>query len=279
MIQQILTAFCVVLVGVGILLPVPAIATLPVRDEAVTGCVKDGQMLIQAPERFKRERPLKISPCTNIPFDFQHLEGKQIRVTGGIDLYNGAFVCPRDVAVIGDCTPGICNPEWPCDSAPCIKVDPESVSVPSDFEITYTSGPLHAEWGGGVTITAKANGTVTEREQGRPSSRGMRPEEKVTTYRLSQKEVSQLYAQVVACRFFELKDRYWNQRIMDGGSRSLKVVAGGRTHNVTTYYYIVNRFNRLADLLLEICRPAREAAVKEKDARPRMMAEEEDEDQ
>lgn len=64
---------------------------------------------------------------------------------------------------------------------------------------------------------------------------------------------------------------------MDGGSRSLRVLAGGRTHGVTTYYYIVNRFNRLADLLLEICRPAREAAVGEKDARSRMMAEEEDE--
>ena len=105
MIRQILTAFCVVLVGVGILLPVPAIATPPVLVKAVTGCVKDGQLLIQAPERFKRERPLKISPCTNIPFDFQRLEGKQIRATGGIDLYNGAFVCPRDVVIVGDCKP------------------------------------------------------------------------------------------------------------------------------------------------------------------------------
>jgi hypothetical protein len=105
MIQQILTAFCVVLVGVGILLPVPAIGTPPVPVETVTGCVKDGQMLIQAPERFKRERPLKISPCTNIPFDFQRLEGKQIRARGGIDLYNGAFVCPREVQIVGDCNP------------------------------------------------------------------------------------------------------------------------------------------------------------------------------
>ena len=28
-------------------------------------------MLIQAPERFKREKALKITPCKNIPFDFQ----------------------------------------------------------------------------------------------------------------------------------------------------------------------------------------------------------------
>jgi hypothetical protein len=62
-------------------------------------------MLIQAPERFKREKALKISPCTNIPFDFQRFEGKQIRAKAGIDLYNGAFVCPRDVQVVGDCKP------------------------------------------------------------------------------------------------------------------------------------------------------------------------------
>jgi hypothetical protein len=105
MMRQILTAFYVVLAGVGILLPDPAIGTPPVPVEAVTGCVKDGQMLIQAPERFKRDRPLKISPCTNIPFDFQRLDGKQIRATAGIDLYNGAFVCPRDVQIVGDCNP------------------------------------------------------------------------------------------------------------------------------------------------------------------------------
>ncbi|OPY08110.1 MAG: hypothetical protein A4E67_01059 [Syntrophaceae bacterium PtaB.Bin038] len=78
-------------------------ATPPVPVETVTGCVKDGRMLIQAPDRFKRERPLTISPCTNIPFEFKRFEGKQIRATAGIDHYNGAFVCPRDVMILGDC--------------------------------------------------------------------------------------------------------------------------------------------------------------------------------
>ncbi len=80
-------------------------ATPPVPVETVTGCVRDGRMLIQAPERFRRERPLKISPCTNIPFDIRRFEGKEIRATAGIDLYNGAFVCPRDVVIVGDCKP------------------------------------------------------------------------------------------------------------------------------------------------------------------------------
>jgi hypothetical protein len=105
MMRHILTAFCSSLAGAMMLLPVAAMATPPVPVETVTGCVKGGKMIIQAPERFKRERPLKVSPCTNIPFDFAGTEGKQIRATGGIDFYNGAFVCPRDVAIVGDCKP------------------------------------------------------------------------------------------------------------------------------------------------------------------------------
>jgi hypothetical protein len=80
MMRQILTAFSVVLVGVGILLPVPAIGTPPV-------------------------------PCTNLPFDFAGTGGKQIRATGGIDLYNDAFVCPRDVTVSGSCIAESRSPE------------------------------------------------------------------------------------------------------------------------------------------------------------------------
>jgi hypothetical protein len=253
-------------------------ATPPVPVETVTGCVKDGKLSVQALERFKRERPLKINPCANIPFDATGTEGKQIRVKGGIDLYNGAFVCPVDVVVIGDCTPGICNPEWPCDSSPCGKADPDSVAVPPDFEITYVSGPLHADWGGRVTISVKANGRVTEKEQARPAQRGSRPEENITTYTMSQGGVKRLYAEVTACRFFELKDRYWNQSIRDGGSRYLKIVAGGRTHEVTTYYYIVNRFNRVATLLNDLCSPAKAASLKVKAERPRMIPEEEAEE-
>jgi hypothetical protein len=235
-------------------------------------------MSIQAPERFKRERSLKISPCTNIPFDSAGMEGKQIRAKGGIDLYNNAFVCPRDVAIIGDCTPGVCNSDWPCDSAPCGKADPQSVSVPPDFEITYASGPLHADWGGGVNVTVQANGRVTEKEQTQPARRGVRPDEKVTTYTITKDEVKRLYAQVVACRFFELKDRYWNEKIRDGGSQSLRVTAGGKSRTVTTYYYTVEQFNRVTDLLLGICRPAREVSRKEKSTRPRMIPEEEAEE-
>jgi len=100
---QILTAFCVALFGLEFFEPLTALGSLPVPVESVTGCVKNGKMLIQAPERFRHERPLQIKPCSNIPFDFTGSEGKQIRAKGGIDLYNGAFVCPRDVEIIGTC--------------------------------------------------------------------------------------------------------------------------------------------------------------------------------
>ncbi len=105
-------------------------ATPPVPVESVTGCVKDGRMLIQAPERFTRERPLKINPCTNIPFDINRFEGKQIRATAGIDLYNGAFVCPRDVVVLGDCKPGAV-------AAPAKKALPRQISDDEADEIAW----------------------------------------------------------------------------------------------------------------------------------------------
>ncbi|MCU0583936.1 MAG: hypothetical protein MUE57_08870 [Syntrophales bacterium] len=105
-------------------------ATPPVPVESVTGCVKDGRMLIQAPDRFKRERPLKINPCTNIPFDFKQFEGKQIRATAGIDLYNGAFVCPRNVVVLGDCKPDAV-------SAPAKKALPRQISDDEADEIVW----------------------------------------------------------------------------------------------------------------------------------------------
>jgi len=105
-------------------------ATPPVPVETVTGCVKDGRMLIQAPDRFKRERPLKINPCTNISFDFKRFEGKQIRATAGIDLYNGAFVCPRDVQILGDCKPGLV-------AAPAKKDLPQQISDDEAAEIVW----------------------------------------------------------------------------------------------------------------------------------------------
>jgi len=105
-------------------------ATPPVPVETVTGCVRGGRMLIEAPERFKRERPLKISPCTNIPFDIRRFEGKEIRATAGIDLYNGAFVCPRDVVVLGDCKPESV-------AAPAKKALPRQISDDEADEIVW----------------------------------------------------------------------------------------------------------------------------------------------
>ncbi len=99
----ILMAFFVALVGLAFFEPMPAMGSLPVPVESVTGCVRNGKIHIQAPERFRHELPLQINPCSNIPFDFSVCEGKLIQATGGIDLYNGTFVCPRDVAVIGNC--------------------------------------------------------------------------------------------------------------------------------------------------------------------------------
>jgi hypothetical protein len=101
--RKTLMAFCLALACLAFFEPMPAMASLPVPVETVTGCVKNGNMLIRDPEQFRHERPLRINPCSNIPFDFSGCDGKLIRATGGIDLYNGTFVCPTDMEIIGDC--------------------------------------------------------------------------------------------------------------------------------------------------------------------------------
>jgi hypothetical protein len=135
------------------------------------------------------------------------------------------------------------------------------------------TGPLHANWGGQFVLYLRADGRVTEREGVRPARPGKTADEKVTTYTVSADSVRQIYATILACHFFDLNTRYWNQKVMDGGSQYLKVVAGGRTQAVTTYYYIVHRFSRIVALLDEICKPARAAALEKKD-RPRLLTEE-----
>ncbi len=170
-----------------------------------------------------------------------------------------------------------CNPNWPCDRSPCERVDPEKIRVPGDFEITFVTGPLYGSRGGQFVLYLRADGRVTQREALRPARPGKAAEEKVTEYTLPAESVRQIYSAILACRFFDLDTRYWNRKVMDGGSQYLKVVAGGRTHAVTTYYYIVYRFSRVVSLLDELCKAARMSAQGKKD-RPRLLTEEEAEE-
>lgn len=134
---------------------------------------------------------------------------------------------------------------FPHDTSPCKSVDKRVLTVPNDFKVIFGSGPLHANWGGAYSITIDANGDVTKKSD--PVGR-KQPDQKQTIERLSAspENVMNVYAKVVGCAFFDPDKRYWNPRVMDGGRQYLTVTVRGKTHDVTVYYWTVDRFESVA---------------------------------
>ena len=95
---------------VGILVPVPAIGHSACSRRSGDGLREERADAHPGPRAFQagaapedhslREHPLRYCNAS---------EGKQIRTRGGIDLYNGTFVCPREVQIVGDCKPGLAD--------------------------------------------------------------------------------------------------------------------------------------------------------------------------
>lgn len=141
----------------------------------------------------------------------------------------------------------------PRDERFCGPVD-LGVIVPLDFAITYTSGPTHADWGSRRVEKVYANGDAVIEEI--PSVRGGQPpppqdRKPMVVKRMSPDGVKRLYARVAACEFFDLKERYWNPNIRDGGVENITVTANGRTHSVVVYYYDVPRYASIVSAMRE----------------------------
>jgi hypothetical protein len=138
---------------------------------------------------------------------------------------------------------------WPQDTTPCREIAPEQVTVPDDFSLVFRDGG----WRGATTITkvsASGYATIDIEEPRRSGIGGGRPEITKTTRRqLSEQAIRRVYASVLACRFFELNESYWNTKVLDGWSESLNVTAGGKKHNVNRHYYRVNRFESIVSAL------------------------------
>ena len=143
--------------------------------------------------------------------------------------------------------------QMPRDERFCGPVD-LNVTVPVDFVITFTSGPTHAEWGSRQVKTILAKGqAVSEEIQPPRGGREPSPQEQKppALKRISQDAIKRVYAQVVACEFFDLKENYWNQQMRDGGVSSLTVTANARTRRVTVYYYDVPRYDSIVSTMRE----------------------------
>lgn len=100
--------------------------------------------------------------------------------------------------------------------------------VPSDFELIYSYGPTHADWGGGVRVRLSSGGAYVVERQPRPS----RPIPDQWTVKakgsLPKDKLGKVYRALAENRFWELRNNYDNPSIQDGWVQSLRVRAGGR---------------------------------------------------
>ena len=149
----------------------------------------------------------------------------------------------------------ITNDREPYDEALCGLVDLNEAAVPSDFVISYVTGPLHAEWGGKRVLKVYANGDVVV-TQGQRKDRLGPPAEETLYQKIPAANVRKIYAHITACGFFDLEKQYWNRNVMDGGSEYLEVTANGKKHSVRVYYYRVERFRSIVSVLEEETRNA-----------------------
>jgi hypothetical protein len=225
----------------------------------VSGCVQGADLLLAAPQGESGMGPperFRIVPCVDAPFDFSRWNGKLIRAWGELDRRNEAFVCPRDIVVLGDCPKGFGAPPPSSDSTPCGVIDAGAVTMPGDFEIIYAAGPAHADRGGRTTLSVTAKGNVTEKESAPiRNAPGGSPAEGVKTYWIAPERVKLVYAAVLACRFFDLEKVYAAQGVADGGSQFLRVRAGGREHTVSVRNTYFERFSRIVSTLMRATSP------------------------
>lgn len=133
------------------------------------------------------------------------------------------------------------------DSVPCGQADQDGEEVPPDFSITAGSGPAHADWGGATSTTINASGEVS----GRVSRRGEADAAAPAVRPLTQKAVKRIYAQVLACGFFDLAPEYRDRRVMDGGVTSMAVTANGKTHTVVLANFNLDRVSAIEHVLQE----------------------------
>jgi hypothetical protein len=129
------------------------------------------------------------------------------------------------------------------DTTPCRRIVADIVKVPNDFSLFYRSGPRRARKGSATIVTVEASGKATARIGGGGAAAQER--------RLSRRAIQQVYASVVACGFFALKESYDNPRIRDGGVSRLSVTSEGKTHDVVIANRRVARFDTIVSALYE----------------------------
>ena len=92
----------------------------------------------------------------------------------------------------------------PQDTTPCESERSSNITVPSDFSINYSIGPLHANCGGARLVTVTADGIVSVQKEKPGRRKSPNDPKDVEQYQVSDERVRAIYSRVMACRFFDL---------------------------------------------------------------------------
>ena len=108
-----------------------------------------------------------------------------------------------------------------------------STRLPEDFEVYYSTGGCHAEWGRtNILIDAQGNG-IYEKGSGALENGRFQNEEFRLAFRMGQEERLALLNEIEESGFFSLSGEYFNPDIVDGSCSSISVTRNGETKTVS----------------------------------------------
>ncbi len=135
------------------------------------------------------------------------------------------------------------------------KTPPKPTSVPADFSVEFSSGPVRASMGGAESLRLapdKAGGWTLKKVLG-PSGRNPDgPETIESSQKLTSAQVLPLYQQVVVQRFFDLDNSYSDPDVRDGGRSGMNVRANGKTKYVSVSNVKQKRYSAVANALHDL---------------------------
>ncbi|MBU2100672.1 hypothetical protein KKG83_07430 [Candidatus Micrarchaeota archaeon] len=99
--------------------------------------------------------------------------------------------------------------------------------LPEDFEVEYSSGATHLEWGQ-YSLKIDSKGKAVFEKSIETSMK------KSYEFTVTESERKKIYDAVVLNNFFNLNEKYEDPMIMDGGWSKIKITANGNTKTVIT---------------------------------------------
>ena len=138
------------------------------------------------------------------------------------------------------------NPE----NAPCTEINFKEISVPLDFVIVYDRGCRQCTGPALRThVEVRADGTVKYFKGYVKASLPLQ-ELPFEQRQISQEKVKKIYARVIGCGFFELREYYKNPNPrMMGDTWWISVAASGKSYTVMLYNTSVKKFDSILKTL------------------------------